>query len=944
MTGGYKKKLIEVALPLQAINLESKRDKNLSSGHPTTLHYWWAPRPLAACRAVVFASLVDDPSANPDKFPTEETQEAERQRLFRLLEKVILWESRNDRAVLEAARKEITKSTGRETPILYDPFCGRGLIPLEGQRLGLDVLASDLNPVPTTIAKTLLEIVPKFLTHKPVNPRSRKQAKSFGMCVAEGFIEDVEYYAERVLELSRPTLEPFFPKYAVSAETAASRPDLKGLVGKKITVMGWLWARTVKCSNPACGCQIPLVGSFWLSQKSGRKYWLEPVVDQAAKKITFRIGHGNGEAPPPTKLPNTGGTFKCPACKEDSDDTYVEQEGSAGRIGAQLMAIIADGGRSMGRVYLPATAEHERIALSAKPPWRPDMPMPDYSQAMPTAQHGVLVWADLFTNRQLLTLCTLSEQVRAIHAEAKRDAVAAGLAAEKKTLDDDGMGAHAYADGVATFLALILGKQTNRTCAFNFWDNGSEKVQQPFAQQGIQKTWDYVEGNLFCQSSGSWLKAVEYPVKVVKEVYPDIKPGRVIRQQVADAAKIGQKVIVVTDPPYYDNMGYADLSDFFYIWLRRALKDIYPEMFSTVLTPKVEELAAVRHRFGGDRKKAEAFFVSGFQDAFRDLAGIQHDDYPMCVFYAYKQKETRKGEMEASTGWETMLRGLIDAGLCITGTWPMLSESTDTIKKSRGSLSTSIVLVCRKRPANASVVSKGQFLAALRKELPVVLRRLQRSNIPPVDFDQAAIGPGMEIFSRYSRVIEPDGQAVSVRSALGFINQIKDEALGEAESDYDRETRWAIGWYASQGFKEGEFGVANTMAVTYALSVDGVEEAGIAVHKGSKVRLLRKDELPEEWDPTTDTRLTIWAITHHLLRVFEKQGESGAAGLLRKVGSRADAVHGLVYRLFGLSEKLKVVQEALAYDAIVRSWPEISRLAREAERPSAEQGRLFEQE
>lgn len=929
MTEPYKKKLIEVALPLQAINLESKRDKALSSGHPTTLHYWWAPRPLAACRAVAFAALVDDPSAHPDKFPTEDAQEAERQRLFRLLEKVILWESRNDRSVLEAARREIAKSTGGETPTLYDPFCGRGLIPLEGQRLGLDVLASDLNPVPTMIAKTLLEIVPKFLTQKPVNPKSRKQAKSFGMGVAEGFIEDIEHYAERILELSRPILAPVYPEYLVTAETASGRPDLKGLVGKKMTVMGWLWARTVKCSNPACGCRIPLVGSFWLSQKSGRRYWLEPVVDHANKTITFRINRGAGEAPPATKLPGTGGTFKCPACKEDSDDNYVENEGSKGRIGAQMMAVIADGGRSLGRVYLPATPEHEKTALSAKPPWRPDMPMPDYSQAMPTAQHGVLVWADLFTNRQLLTLCTLSEHVRAVHAEVKRDAIAAGLASDDKPLDDGGTGAHAYADAIVTFLALVLGKFVNRCCAFSFWHTGGEKIEQPFAQQGIQKTWDYIESNPFCDSSGSWLKAVEYPVKVVKEVYPDIKPGRVIRQQVAEAAKIQRKVMVVTDPPYYDNMGYADLSDFFYIWLRRALKDVYPSAFSTVLTPKAEELAAVKHRFGGDRKKAEAFFVSGFQDAFRVLADIQRDDYPMCVFYAYKQKETRKGEMEASTGWETMLRGLIDAGLCVTGTWPMLSESTDTIKKSKGSLSTSIVLVCRKRPANAVVVSKGQFLAALRKELPAALRKLQHSNIPPVDFDQAAIGPGMEVFSRYSKVIEPDGAAVSVRSALGFINQIKDEALGEAENDYDPETRWAIGWYAAYGFKEGEFGVANTMAVTHALSVDGVEDAGIAVKKGNKVRLLRKDELPEDWDPQKDTRLTVWEITHHLLRVFEKQGESGAATLVRKVGGRADAVHGLAYRLFSLSEKQKLIQEALSYDALVRSWQEITRLAAE---------------
>ena len=773
MNQSYRKKLIEVALPLQEINTESKRDKYLSAGHPTTLHYWWAPRPLAACRAVVFASLVDDPSAHPEKFPDDISQGVERQRLFKLLRRLILWESRNDGVVLKEARREIEKSTGGKLPKLFDPFCGRGLIPFEGQRLGLDVIASDLNPVPSIIAKTLLEIIPKYLLNQAVNPRSRKETDILGQGTGEGFIQDIQYYAERVLENVRPILEPYFPTYTVTSELINSREDLRGLEENEMTAMGWLWARTVRCSNPACGCIIPLVGSFWLSKKKNRKYWLEPVVNNSTKDISFNICHGDGEAPPPTKLPRTGGTFKCPACKEDSDDNYIESEGKAGRIGSKLMTVIADGGRSMGRVYLPATAEHERIALSAKPDWRPDMPIPNYSQAMPTAKHGVQVWSDLFTDRQVLTLNALSEKVRVIHEEVLNDAIAAGLKADNRSFKDGGNGARAYADGVVTFLGVIIGKFVNRCCSFSFWHSGGEKIEQPFAQQGIQKTWDYIESNPFSKSSGSWTKAVEYPVKVVREFYSDIKPGRIVNQAVSEAASIvDEKVMIVTDPPYYDNMGYADLSDFFYIWLRRALSDIHPDYFSTILTPKAEELAAIRHRFNGDRKKAEEFFISGFEDAFRELTKIQSDEYPMCFFYAYKQKETRMGELEASTGWETMLRGLIEAGLSITGTWPMLSESTDTIKKLKGSLSTSIVLVCRKRLLDAKMVSKGQFLSALRNELPVALNKLQQSNIPPIDFDQAAIGPGMEIFSRYARVLEPDGSSVSVRTALGLINQI----------------------------------------------------------------------------------------------------------------------------------------------------------------------------
>lgn len=933
MTTTHKKKLIEVAIPLQAINEESARDKKLSSGHPTTLHYWWAPRPLAACRAVVFAALVDDPSAHPEKFPDETSQEAERKRLFNLIKRLVRWEARRDQTIIEEARREIEKSTGGKPPKLYDPFCGRGLIPLEGQRLGLDVIASDLNPVPATIAKTLLEIVPKYLLTEPVNPRSRKQPRLIRSGVAEGFIEDIQYYAERVLEEARPELEKYYPKYTITAELAASRNDLRGLSGKQMTVMGWLWARTVKCSNPACGCQIPLVGSFWLSQKKGRKYWIEPKVITDKNTISFEIHYGTGEAPPPTKLPGTGATFKCPACHENSNDAYIENEGKNGRIGAKLMAVIVDGGRSLGRVYLPANEEHERIALSVQPNWRPDMLIPNYSQAMPTQNHGVRTWADLFTDRQIYTLGVLSERIKVTHNEIMHDTNT------PKSINS-GISAQEYANDVTTFLAIILGKFVNRSCSFCFWHTGGEKIEQPFAQQGIQKTWDYIESNPFSQSSGSWVKAIEYPINVIREYYQNINPGEVFCSSVFKTEKITESVMIITDPPYYDNMGYADLSDFFYIWLRRALVDVYPEMYGTILTPKDDELAAVKHRFKGNKNEAERFFVNGFEEAFRALAKIHDDEYPLCFFYAYKQKEARGGTIEVSTGWETMLQGLLKAGLYITATWPILSESTDTIKKSKGSLSTSIVLACRKRPSDAQIITKAQFLASLRKELPSALRKLQHSNIPPVDFDQAVIGPGMEVFSRYSKVIEPDGTEVSVRTALGLINQIKDELLGEVESDYDSDTRWAITWYARYGFDDGDFGVANTMAVTHALSVDGVERAGIIAKKGNKLRLLRIEELDEAWAPSTDSRLTIWEITHHLMKVFQQHGELGAALLARKIGLQLDEVHSLAYRLYNLAEKRKSLQDALSYDSFIRSWPEIIRLAKE-QRTAVTQGELF---
>ena len=520
----YRKKLIDVALPLEAINAESKRDKVLSSGHPTTLHYWWAPRPLPACRAVVFASLVDDPSAHPDRFPTEESQKAERERLFSLMERLILWESRRDPAVLGEAREEIARSTNSSPPTLLDPFCGRGLIPLEGQRLGLNVVAADLNPVAATIAKTLLQVIPEAVGKPPINPDSRAEGLLDEREGLNGFLLDAEYYSRQVIDGSRPALAAHFPDYEITDDVLRGRPDLDPVNGQDLPVMGYLWARTAKCANPSCEYKIPLVGQFWLSKKKGKKYWLVPQVDALRQRITFQIQTGSGSAPDPTKLPGTSGSFRCPACGEISDDRHIENEGNAGRIGQQLMACIADGGRSVGRVYLPPNPEQE-AAAEAEPGWRPEMPLPDYSQAMPTAKHGVKVWADLFSDRQLKVLNTLAEQVQAVRERAMADL--------RQAQDGpDGWGGHSadeaqrYVDGLAYFQALVLGKYVNRSCKFCFWDSIREGIQQPFAQQGIQKSWDFVETNPFSGASGSWQSAVDYPLRVVRESYTRVSPGR----------------------------------------------------------------------------------------------------------------------------------------------------------------------------------------------------------------------------------------------------------------------------------------------------------------------------------------------------------------------------------------------------------------------------------
>lgn len=926
--GMHRTKLIEVALPLDAINEESERDKKLSSGHPTTLHYWWAPRPLAACRAVVFSSLVDDPSAHPDRFPDEESQRRERERLFALLTELVKWESRRDSRVLEAARAEIMKSTGGKPPVLLDPFAGRGLIPLEGQRLGLDVIAADLNPVAVVIERALLTVLPSFLNCRAVNPDARQLGTVQEWSGTSGFVADVEYYSDRVVAEAKKRIGFLFPEYEISDDLCRERGDLRAFRGKKLPIFAWIWARTMTCSNPACRFLIPLVGSYWLAKKAGKKAWIDAQPGPDGRPV-FSIRTGAGAPAEATKVPGTSGSFRCPACQTVSDDRYTEEQGRSGKIGSILMACIVDGGRAHGRIYLPPTEQQSRAAFRCEPDWYPDYPLPDYSQALPTAKHGVFTWGDLFTKRQLVTLSSLADQVRSIHAVVERDAVHAGLSDDGIPLEDGGRGATAYADAVTTFLGMILGRYVNRSSSFCFYDSGgAQSIQQPFSQQGIQKTWDFAEGNPFSSSSGSWQSAANYPIRVAKEVYANIRPSRAIQQSVDSSVGLGGPFLIVTDPPYYDNMGYADLSDFFYIWLRRALKDVYPDLFSTVLTPKDQELAAVRHRFGGDRDRAENFFVDGFDRAFAALARVHDSQYPLCLFYAYKQRESKKGGLEASTGWETMLRGLIENGYQIVGTWPMLSESTDTIKKQKSSLSTSVVLVCRIRDARAGITTRRQFLTELKAVLPQALRAMQDSNIAPADLAQAAIGPGMSVYSKYAKVVEADGTPMSVRAALQHINQVLDEALTQSEGDFDADTRWALSWFDQFGMEAGPYGTAEKYATARNIAVDGLQRAGLIAWSSGQVRLLSREELDPEWNPSRDRRLTVWEVTQHLIRTLERHGEARVAELVAALGGLADVARDLAYRLYNTSDKKGWTKEAVAYNALVVAWPEIIRLAR----------------
>ncbi|RIK10615.1 MAG: hypothetical protein DCC49_02880 [Acidobacteria bacterium] len=912
---GYKKKLIEVALPLEAINRESAREKSIRHGHPSTLHLWWSRKPLATCRAVLFASLVDDPSSRPDEFPTEEAQETERKRLFGIIEELVKWENSNNDEVLKAARAEIERSTDGNPPPVLDPFCGGGSIPLEAQRLGLEAHGSDLNPVAVLITKALIEIPPRFAGCAPVHPAEGQGHAVEAWKGAEGLAEDIRYYGAWMRDQAEERIGDLYPK--------AKLPKEHG--GGEATVIAWIWARTVTCPNPACGAEMPLTNKWWLSTKKGKKAWVEPQVDRATKSVAFEVHTGSGTAPDGT-VDRRGA--RCVICDSPVPFDHVRSEGRAGRMGARLMAIVAEGNRQ--RVYLSPDEVHEEIATRTTPPDDvPDADLPHNPRDFKTPNYGRRKFRDLFTDRQLVALTTFSDLVGEARERVLADAIAAGMADDNVPLHEGGSGATAYADALATYLAFAVDRCADYWGSIATWHASNQQVRCTFARQAIPMTWDYVEANPFSNSSGGWdslyLSTVDAFGRCVEG------PGGAASQ--LDAARVtsaGVAFAVSTDPPYYDNIGYADLADYFYIWLRRSLKDIWPQEFSTLLVPKAQELVATPYRFDGDREMAEEHFETGLGQAFKRIREESAPGYPTTVFYAFKQSES-EGESTASTGWETMLEGLIRAGFSIDGTWPMRSEQHHRmIARDANALASSIVLVCRPRADDAPLATRKEFLAALKAELPQALKLLQHGNIAPVDLAQAAIGPGMSVFTRHSRVVEADGSNMTVRTALALINQVLDETLAEQEADFDKDTRWALAWFEQYGHDEGPFGVAETLSKAKNTSVSGLVEAGVLESAAGKVRLLRREELADDWDPITDGRRTVWEVAQHLIRALEGGGESAAADLLRKVGGLGETARELAYRLYQICEKKKWAQEAISYNALVVAWPEITRIASSA--------------
>ena len=902
------KKLIEVALPLEEINKASAREKSIRHGHPSTLHLWWARRPLAAARAVIWASLVDDPSSHPEQFTTVEEQNAERERLFNILKKLIVWENSNNKEILDEAKAEILKSTGNNPPELLDPFAGGGSIPLEGQRLGLKVHAHDLNPVAVMINKAMIEIPPKFSGQPPINPESRKKigGDTFrGGEGASGLAEDVKYYGERLKEEAFKKIGHLYPKIKTDEGDA--------------TVIAWIWARTVKCPNPACGCEMPLVNSFVLSKKKGHEAYIEPIIKDGKICYEVKIGKTSQEG----TVTRTGA--KCICCGTPVDFDYIRKEAQEQRMGERLIAIVAEGKK--GRIYLSPTSEYEKIADVTKPENCPETDLPEKALGFRVQQYGMLKHKDLFTNRQLTMLTTFSDLISDIQNEIKNDAEIAGIDDEK---------ALKYAQAVSVYLAFTIDKLAIFHVSLCPWNTVGEKIENCFGRQAIPMVWNFAEGNLFSNSSGCFDNMLEWIVKVILALPRKTKVG-VSKFAAQYDCGLRDIMMISTDPPYYDNIGYADLSDYFYIWLRQSLKNIYPELFETILTPKEEELIATPYRHGGDKQKAKEFFEKGMSDVCKNLYLYAREDFPVTIYYAYKQSETEENELgfeTASSGWETMLNAIIKAGFSITGTWPVRTERPTALKNNINALSSSIVLVCRKRKELNIITTRRDFIKELKRELRPALEKLQQSNIAPVDMPQSAIGPGIAVFSKYSQVLEADGKSMTVRSALQIINQELDSYFNEQDGEIDNETRFCVELYKQKGFDIIKFGDADNMARAKNISVQALVDKGLVYAQKGEVHLIDRDEIDINVSEKSNTD---WLLTQKLTKAMEKGGIEACAKILAPVINSADRAKNLAYRLYNIAERKKWTQEAYAYNSLVTEWADIIKRARELQNISSEQ-------
>lgn len=923
------KKLIEAALPLDIINDESAYDKMPGIGaHPKGLHHWWARLPLPAARAVLFASLVDDPSARPSEFPTLEDCQQERERLFGIIRRLCSKKAHLHQEVFDEANAEIKRQCGGELPTVHDPFSGGGSVPLEGLRLGLNVVAADLNPVAVMINKSMLELLPSFATQRPINPKDQTGTRTWHR--AQGLAADVRYYGRKINEEAKTRIGKLYP--SVSIETSKGKfQDLQ--------IITWLWARTATCPNPGCGCQMPLMKSFALRGKKTNPISVRPIIKHhgtSNEVAGFEIYNGL----PERKATVTKKGGECVACGNPVTLKYLRSEGRAKRLGACLVAYSTEApktsGRGVGRgkVYWPPTPEQEALAKTAQPTWAPTQLLATHPQYMAAPRYGLTEFKDLFTARQLLALNTFSDLIRETYEEISQ------------------RHSPEYARALATFLYFAVDRLADFNCSLSTWKASGEQQMQLLRRGAVPISWDYAEANVLGGKAISWLSSVDIAAAALETVLPtDHIPQLVIQKNAEQADERLANLIVSTDPPYYNNIPYSDVSDFFYVWMKHNLGPLYPGLFDTIVTPKREELVANELRFDGDKQLAKQHFEGGFTRVFSNLKTKLDLRFPVTIYYAYKQEEeeeaprSKKAKADAeedinlTTGWETMLEALVslEGGYQITATWPISASQKWRLRSMKSNaLASYIVLTCRPRPDDAPTATRRIYVQQLQRELPATIAILQASNLAPVDLAQAAIGPGMAIYSRYRQVVEQDGSPMRVKAALAIINKTLDEILTEQESDFDAETRWALAWYADHQFEGGDFGEANQLAGSKNTAVNALAQAGIVRSGTGRVKLLNRDELPDDWDPTHDGRTVVWEMTQHLIKRLQNKGEEGAARLYRLLDGRASAARELAYGLFTLCERKGWSQEALAYNSLVLAWNGI--LVQAQQLPQAEAG------
>lgn len=931
-----RKKLIEVSIPLEAINKASKKQK-APKGYPTAIHKYWAQRPIAACRGVLFAQLVDDPSSWPDRFPTEKDQDKERARLHRVIERMVPWEASNNETILNEARWEIARSVawglGEEpppqqdtraildylqtkAPPVYDPFSGGASIPLEAQRLGLRAFGSDLNPVAVLIGKALVEIPPKFAGLPPVNPKAQAELKHSGGIWtgkgAQGLAEDVRYYGQWMRDEAEKRIGHLYPK--------AKLAD-----GSEATVIAWLWARTVRSPDPAAkGAMVPLASTFMLSTKEGKKAWVEVVTDESAPHgWRFEVKSGKITKDDEKKLKNgtksgRGSNFVCVLTGSAIRGEHIKEQGKAGHLESRLMAVVAQVGRS--RTYLAPTADHEDILQLAHPSIDVgDLATSTHSQYMGCVPYGLDNYRKLFTSRQLLSMETLTDLVSEARIKVTSDVSNSDTEFSHCTSE--------YANAIATYLAFVVDREADYGSSLTTWLTDDNAIRGTFGRQALPMVWDYCEGNCFGDSSAA-LTTIIKTVCAAIEHQQATTPG-VISQ--IDAAKNGypaKPCVINCDPPYYDNIPYADLSDYFYVWMKRSLKSVWPDLFRTVSVPKSRELVADVKRHDG-RENAESFFMKGMGEALMAMRVASTDSAPTAIYYAFKQSEADQNGI-TSAGWASFLQAVVNAGMIVDATWPLRTESAGRMRgNNSNALASSIVLVCRKRPADAPVITRADFIRLLKRELPEAIDDIRKAGVGPVDMQQSVIGPGMGVFSRHARVLEDDDSAMSVKTALAIINRIWGEIENEADASLDPESQVALAWFASYGFDAKPSGELITLANAKNVGTDALYKSGVFTDLRGRAELTARAKLPEDWSPAADATLTIWECVQHAARVFnaEDGGEIATARMIAEMGSHSREAHVLAGRLFQIATDKGWAQEALVYNELATIWPKLEALA-----------------